>query len=261
MKTCTIVAYSNLLLALLVSGPVFAGEVRIAVAANFTNVSRKIAPLFEKISGYRTRISYGSTGKLFAQIENGAPFDVFLAADSQRPIKAENEGLAVSGTRFIYARGKLVLWSAKHDAFADGESYLRKSAFRHLAIANPKTAPYGLAAQQVLAHLGIWQVIQPRLVRGESIAQTFQFVATGNAEVGLLAWSQVRAWKKDPGTTWIIPAQDYAPIEQAAVLLKRGKDNPAAQAYLAFLRSAVARRLIEDAGYAVKKETKQANLK
>ncbi|VAX14215.1 Molybdenum ABC transporter, substrate-binding protein ModA [hydrothermal vent metagenome] len=252
MKICKIAVFSSLLLALLAGEPVFAVEVRIAVAANFTGVSRKIAPLFEKISGYHTRISYGSTGKLFVQIENGAPFDVFLAADSLRPIKAQNEGLAVAGTRFIYARGKLVLWSAKPGAFDDGEAYLQKSAFRHLAIANPKTAPYGLAAQQVLMHLGVWQTIQPRLVRGESIAQTFQFVATGNAEAGLVAWSQVRAWKRNPGAIWIIPGKDYAPIEQAAVLLKRGKDNPAAQAYLRFLRSAAARKLIEDAGYAVK---------
>ncbi|HEB86181.1 MAG TPA: molybdate ABC transporter substrate-binding protein [Gammaproteobacteria bacterium] len=252
MKIYKILAFSSLLATLLSSSPLFAAEVRIAVAANFTGVSRKIAWLFEKTTGYSTRISYGSTGELFAQIENGAPFDVFLAADTQRPIKAENEGLAVPGSRFIYARGKLVLWSAKRDAFGDGESYLQKSAFRHIAIANPKTAPYGLAAQQVMEHLGIWKVMQSRLVRGESIAQTFQFVATGNAEAGLVAWSQVRAWKRDPGTIWIIPAKDYAPIEQAAVLLKRGKDNPAAQAYLRFLRSATARKLIKDAGYAVK---------
>lgn len=252
MKSYTAVVFSWVLVSLLSSAPLFAAEVRIAVAANFTDVSRKIASLFEKNSGHQTRISYGSTGKLFAQIENGAPFDVFLAADSQRPIKAEKEGLAVPGSRFIYAWGKLVLWSAKQDVFDDGESYLQKSAFRHLAIANPKTAPYGLAARQVLVHLGVWQAIQPRLVRGESIAQTFQFVATGNAEAGFVAASQVKAWNSDPGTIWAIPAQDYAPIEQAAVLLKRGKDNPAARAYLAFLRSAAVRRLIEDAGYAAK---------
>lgn len=252
MKIYKIVTFSSLLAALLSSTPLFAAEVRIAVAANFTNVSRKIAPLFEKVSGYHTRISYGSTGKLFAQIENGAPFDVFLAADTRRPVKAEAEGLAVPGSRFIYARGKLVLWSAKHNVFHDGESYLQKAAFRHLAMANPKTAPYGLAAQQVLAHLGLWHTIQPRLVRGESISQTFQFVVSGNAGAGFVAWSQVRAWKRDAGTIWMIPAQDYAPIEQAAVLLKRGKNNLAAQAYLRFLRSAAARKLIEDAGYTVK---------
>ena len=253
MKRCKIVIFSVVLAALLISSaPLFAAEVRIAVAANFTDVSRKIAPLFEQATGHLSRISYGSTGKLFAQIENGAPFDVFLAADSQRPVRAENEGLAVPGSRFIYARGKLVLWSAKHTAFGDAESYFKKTAFRHLAIANPKTAPYGLAARQVLKHLGVWQAIQQRLVRGESIAQTFQFVATGNAEAGFVAWSQVKAWKRDPGTIWLIPATNYDPIEQAAVLLKRGRDNPAALAYLRFLRSAVARKLIEDAGYAVK---------
>ncbi len=252
MKTCKIVVFSSLLAILLSSDPLFAAEVRIAVAANFINASRKIAPLFEKTSGYHTRISYGSTGKLFAQIENGAPFDIFLAADSRRPARAEAEGLAVVGTRFIYARGKLVLWSAKRDAFGDGKSWLQKSSFRHLAMANPKTAPYGLAAQQVLVHLGLWQSIQSRLVRGESIAQAFQFVASGNAGAGFVAWSQVRAWKRDPGTIWMIPAKDYAPIEQVAVLLKRGKDNPAAQAYLRFLKSGAARKLIEDAGYTVK---------
>ncbi len=222
------------------------------MAANFTDVSRKLALLFEKNTGYRTRISYGSTGKLFTQIENGAPFDVFLAADTRRPAKAEAEGLAVPGSRFIYARGKLVLWSAKHDAFGGGKAYLQNSAFRHIAIANPKTAPYGLAAQQVMEHLGVWKNIQSRLVRGESISQTFQFVATGNAETGFVAWSQVRAWKKNPGTIWMIPANDYAPIDQAAVLLKKGENNPAARAWLVFLRSTAARTLIKDAGYAVK---------
>lgn len=252
MKTCKIFVFSGLLTTLLSSGPVFAAEVHIAVAANFTGVSRKIAPLFEKTTGYRTRISYGSTGKLFTQIENGAPFDVFLAADTRRPARAEAEGLAVPGSRFIYARGKLVLWSAKQDAFSGGESYLQNSAFRHIAIANPKTAPYGLAAQQVMEHLGVWKNIQSRLVRGESISQTFEFVATGNAEAGFVAWSQVRAWKKNPGTIWVIPANDYAPIDQAAVLLKKGENNPAARAWLVFLRSTAARKLIKDAGYAVK---------
>ena len=241
----------TLLAIVLISGRLVAGEVRIAVAANFTGVTRQIAPLFQQATGHTTRISYGSTGMLFSQIENGAPFDVFLAADTRRPVTAEAEGLAVPGSRFIYARGKLVLWSVKQGAFEAGESFLKRGEFAHAAIANPETAPYGLAARQVMEHLGVWQTLQPRLVRGDSIAQTFQFVATGNAEIGFVAWSQVKAWQGTPGTTWEIPADDYAPIEQAAVLLKRGANNPAARAFLAFLKRDSTRAVIEHFGYGV----------
>jgi len=230
----------------------YAGEVSVAVAANFTDATRDIVPLFEKATGHKVKVSFGSTGKLYAQIEHGAPFQVFLAADSKRPIKAEKQNLAVSGTRFTYAMGKLSLWSSKADAFKDGEAFLKKGNFNHAALANPKTAPYGLAAQQVMEHLGVWKPLQAKLVRGDSIAQTFQFTATGNAEVGFVASSQVKAWKKSKGTEWEIPQSYYAPIEQQAVLLKKGSDNSAAKAFLEFLKSPEAQAVITSYGYGVK---------
>ena len=225
-----------------------ADEINIAVAANFTDASRDIIPLFEQASGHKVKASYGSTGKLYAQIEHGAPFEVFLAADIKRPKKAEATGLAVAGSRFTYARGRLVLWSPKPDAFSNGEDYLKAHTFKHAAMANPKTAPYGLAAQQVLQHLGIWQKVRNKMVRGDSIAQTFQFTATGNAESGFVAYSQVKAWNKD-GSLWIIPVDYYAPIEQQAVLLQRGKHSAAASAFLEFLKSTGAHQVIRDYGY------------
>jgi molybdate transport system substrate-binding protein len=228
-----------------------AGEVSVAVAANFTDVSRRLAPLFEQATGHRLKISYGSTGKLFAQVANGAPFEVFLAADTKHPRKAEQAGLAVPGSHFVYARGRLVLWSAKADLFDAGESYLQAAGFAHLAIANPRTAPYGLAARQVLLHLGLWPKLQARLVRGDSIAQAFQFVATGNAEAGLVAYSQVKGWEGESGSLWLIPQEYYTPIEQAAVLMQKGVGNPAARAFLEFLKGDVARELIGVFGYGV----------
>lgn len=228
-----------------------AQQVTIAVAANFTEASREIASLFEKATGHTTKISYGSSGKLYSQIEFGAPFEVFLAADTQRPSKAEKAGLAVAGSRFVYARGKLVLWSAKPNLFDSGEAFLRRGVFQHIALANPKTAPYGLAAEQVMRHLGLLEQLTPKLVQGDSVAQTFQFAATGNADAGFVALAQTRSWKGDRGTLWQIPADYYASIEQAAVLLKKGEANPAAAAYLEFLKSDAARKVIERFGYEV----------
>jgi molybdate transport system substrate-binding protein len=235
----------------LCSVAVQADEVSVAVAANFTDATRDIVPLFEKATGHTVKVSFGSTGKLYSQIEYGAPFEVFLAADSKRPRKAEAQGLAVEGTRFAYAIGKLALWSPKPGAFDDAEAYLKKSSFKRAAIANPKTAPYGLAAQQVLEHLGIWSAVQNKLVRGDSIAQTFQFVATGNADVGFVALSQVTAWKDSKGTAWEIPQAYYAPIEQQAVLLEKGRDKPAAKAFIDFLKGDEARAVITGYGYGV----------
>ncbi|MCU7845621.1 MAG: molybdate ABC transporter substrate-binding protein [Candidatus Thiodiazotropha sp. (ex Monitilora ramsayi)] len=221
----------------------------LAVAANFTEVAREIAPLFEKVTGHRTKTSYGSTGKLYSQIKHGAPFEVYLAADTQRPILAEKEGLAIAGSRFVYAKGKLVLWSVKPDLFEDGMAFLRTGAIDRIAIANPKTAPYGLAAEQVLQKMGELKPLTPKLVKGESIAQTFQFVATGNTDVGFVALAQIKSWKGEKGTLWIIPNDYYAPIDQSAVLLKKGEPNPAATAYLEFLKSDEAREVIERHGY------------
>ncbi len=229
-----------------------ADEISIAVAANFTDATRDIVPLFEKATGHTVKVSFGSTGKLYAQIEHGAPFEVFLAADSKRPEKAEMAGLAVEGSRFTYAVGKLALWSPKAGVFSDGEAFVKKGDFNRAAIANPKTAPYGLAAQQVMEHLGVWNNLQAKLVRGDSIAQTFQFAATGNTEVGFVALSQVKAWKESNGSVWEIPQAYYEPIAQQAVLLKKGSEKPAAQAFLDFLKSSEAHVVISGYGYGVK---------
>jgi molybdate transport system substrate-binding protein len=249
MRTITRLRLFGLLTALLFASQLFAAEVSIAVAANFTDATRDLLPLFEKHSGHKVRASFGSTGKLFTQIENGAPFEVFLAADTKRPLRTEQQGLAVSGSHFVYAKGRLALWSTHADAFSDGEAYLRNGDFRHIAIANPKTAPYGAAAQQVLQHLGVWDELRPKLVQGDSISQTFQFVATGNAESGFIAYSQLKAWKGAAGATWVIPDDYYAPIKQSAVLLKKGEANPAAIAFIEFLKSNVARHIIQGFGY------------
>jgi molybdate transport system substrate-binding protein len=245
------VLFNTLLGFSLLSGQADADEVRIAVAANFTDATRQLVPLFEEATGHTTRISYGSTGKLYSQIEHGAPFELFLAADTKRPGKAEREGLAVPGSRFVYARGRLVLWSIKPDLFNDAEGYIKGTDFKHIALANPKTAPYGLAAEQVMQHLGVLSQLTPKLVKGDSISQTFQFVVTGNADAGFVAMAQIKGWQGNKGTLWEVPADYYAPIEQAAVLLKRGEHNPAAIAYLQFLKSDTARAVIEGYGYGV----------
>jgi molybdate transport system substrate-binding protein len=251
MRSITHLRLYGLLTGLLFAGQLYAAEVSIAVAANFTDATRDLLPLFEKVSGHTAKASFGSTGKLYAQIENGAPFEVFLAADTKRPLKAEKAGLAVAGSHFVYAKGKLVLWSTHVDAFTDGEAYLKSTDFRHIAIANPKTAPYGLAAQQVMQHTGVWDALQRKIVQGDSISQTFQFVATGNAEAGFIAYSQLKSWKGAAGTMWTIPQDYYAPIEQGAVLLKKGETSPAAQAFIEFLKSDAAGEIIQSYGYGV----------
>lgn len=229
---------------------VHAETIIVAIAANFTDASKPLIQQFEKTSGHTVKASYGSTGKLFAQINNAAPFDVLLSADEASVIKLDAAGLAVRGTRFTYARGKLVLWSVKADLFDNAEQYIKDNRYSHLAIANPKTAPYGAAAQQVLQQLGMWQILQGKLVQGDSIAQTFQFVATRNAEAGFVAKSQVLAWKTG-GSSWDVPDQYYAPIIQQAVLLTRAQHNPAAISFLNFLKTEPARKIIRDSGYGV----------
>lgn len=251
MKYLKWIAISSLVLSF-ISTQALAGEVNVAVAANFTGATHKLVPMFEKTSGHTVKVSFGSTGSLYAQIANGAPFDVFLAADTKRPLKTEQAGLAVPGKHFIYAKGKLVLWSAKKGLFRDGKHFLQQGDFSRLAFANPKNAPYGMAAKQVMQHLGIWSQLQAKLVQGESISQTFQFAASGNVQAGFVAYSQVKAWRGDAGSTWVIPTADYQPIEQGAVLLKKGAGNPAALAFFRFLKSKAARKVIESFGYAVK---------
>jgi molybdate transport system substrate-binding protein len=224
-----------------------ADEVHVAVATNFASTARALADSFSADTGHRVVVSDGSTGKLYAQIVNGAPFEVFLAADVERPRRLEAEGHAVAGSRFTYALGRLVLWSPDA-ARVTGEDVLAREDFRHLAIANPELAPYGAAARALLERTGLWDRLQRRIVRGEDIGQTFQFVATGNAELGFVALSQTQGRN---GSQWIVPPDRYEPIEQQAVWIERSRDDEAARAFLTFLRSEIARKRIEHAGYGV----------
>lgn len=228
-----------------------AGEASIAVAANFTVPMQKIAAAFEQQTGHKASLAFGSTGKFHAQIRNGAPFHVLLAADDETPLRLEREGHVAPGSRFTYATGRLVLWSATPGLVdPQGEVLRNKGRFRRLAIADPKLAPYGAAAMQALDKLGLAQALAPRLVQGESIGQTFQFVATGNAELGFVALSQVMAEGRiGKGSAWLVPAQLHAPIRQDAALLAQGRDNPAAAALMDFLRSEPARAIIRAHGY------------
>ena len=225
-----------------------AAEVHTAVAANFTSTMATLIPLFEASTGHRVIASYGSSGTLYAQIKNGAPFEVFLSADAERPRRLVEEGNAIPDSRFTYTTGKLVLWSTAADLIDAQGEVLRKGDFQHLAIANPKTAPYGAAAQEVLNRLGLWDKLQGRIVQGENIMQTFQFVASGNAELGFVAASQLE--ERTDGAFWIPPQSLYGPIEQQAVLLTNGRNNPAAVAFMAYLKSKEAISRIE-AGYSV----------
>lgn len=224
--------------------------VQVAVAANFSGPMAAIQPAFEKNTGHKLALSTGATGKFYAQIKNGAPFEVLLSADDTTPAKLESEGLAVPGTRFTYAIGKLVLWSARPGYVDKNGNVLKKAPFAHLAIANPKTAPYGVAAVEVLNHLGLYRALEPKLVTGENIAQTQQFVATGNAELGFLALSQVQKdGKMTGGSSWLVPAKLHEPIRQDAVLLTKGTNNPAAAALLSFLKGDSAKTTIKSFGY------------
>ena len=240
-----------LLFALLPLTVAQAEEVQVAVAANFTAPMQAIAAEFAKDTGHKALLAFGATGKFYAQIHNGAPFEVFLAADDATPAKLESEGTALAGSRFTYAIGKLVLWSAQPGYVDDNGAVLKKDQFRHLALANPKTAPYGVAAQATLAKLGIAEeTLKGRLVLGENITQAHQFVATGNAELGFIALSQVyQDGKIASGSAWIVPAEYHAPIRQDALILARGKDNPAAAALLDYLKGPKASALIRSYGY------------
>ncbi|ATG90411.1 molybdate ABC transporter substrate-binding protein [Methylomonas koyamae] len=223
-----------------------------AVAANFTKPMTEIAEAFEKSTGHTAKLSFGSSGKFVAQFENGAPFEVFLSADDKSPAKLEESGLAVAGSRFTYAIGKLVLWSANADLVDSQGQVLNSGNFKHLALADPKLAPYGAAAVETLKNLGLLEKLAPLFVQGENIAQTHQFVSSGNAELGFVALSQViENGKIGSGSGWTVPAKLYQPILQDAVLLKNGAENPAAQALLEFLKSDQALAIIEKYGYAL----------
>lgn len=235
---------------LLVAGSLHAAEARVAVAANFAEPVKAIAAVLEKTTGHTLKITVGSTGRLYAQIRNGAPFDVLLAADTHAPAQLEADGLAQPGSRFTYATGKLVLWSADA-ARVDGQgAVLKGSGFRKLAIANPKTAPYGAAAVETMDKLGLAAALSLKLVQGESIGQTYNFVHTGNAEIGFVALSQVlEGGRLKGGSMWVVPQNLYGPIQQDAVLLKRGANNEAAVALMKLLKSPDTRDLIRSFGY------------
>ncbi len=230
---------------------VLAAEVSVAVAANFTAPMQKIAQAFEAETGHKAVLSFGSTGTLYAQIRNGAPFQILLSADDETPIKLEKEGLGVAGSRFSYAVGKLVLWSKQPGLVDDKGEVLRSGRFQRIALANPKLAPYGAAAIETMNKLGVLQALLSRFVQGENIAQTYQFVATENAQLGFVALSQVYLdGKVTQGSAWIVPSNLHAPIQQDAILLTKGGDSPAAMALLQFLRGERAKALIRAYGYA-----------
>lgn len=227
-----------------------ADQVSVAVAANFTAPMQKIAAAFEADTGHKAALAFGATGKFYAQIINGAPFQILLAADDTTPAKLEREGKAVAHSRFTYAVGTLVLWSAQPGYIDAQGAVLKTGNFKHLAIANPKLAPYGLAATQVMDKLGVTAALTPRLVQGENIAQTYQFIATGNASLGFVALSQVMAdGKITSGSAWQVRTNLYDPIRQDAILLEPGKDSAAAAALLKYLRGDKARAIIQSYGY------------
>lgn len=236
-------------LGVLVPPPLHAQQVTVAVAANFLKPLQTLKPLFERSSNCRLLISSASTGQLYAQITKGAPFEVFLAADERRPRLLEAGGAGVAGTRFTYAVGRLALWSPARKV-TNGPAVLKRNDFRTLAIANPRLAPYGVAAQQTLMNLRLWDRLNKKIVMGENIAQTFAMVRTGNADLGFVALSQIRNPNADiTGTYWLVPAQMHAPIRQQAILLRHGYKRPPAIAFLKFLRSKKARSIIIRFGY------------
>lgn len=240
----------SFLTAALISCAAMAGEVQVAVAANFTAPVQEIAAKFEQDTGHKAILSFGATGKFYAQIRNGAPFEILLSADDETPARLEKEGAAVPGTRFTYATGRLVLWSAKNSYVDDKGNVLKNGAFSHISIANPKTAPYGAAAMQTLTKMGLMAYIKPKIVQGENISQAYQFAATGNAELGFVALSQVyKNGKLTSGSAWYVPATFHDPIKQDGIILQKGRDNAAASAFMKYLKGAKAKAIIKSYGY------------
>jgi len=241
----------GLLAALLtaLAGPALAAETQVAVAANFTQPAKEIAAAFEKATGHKAVLSFGSSGQFYAQIAHGAPFEVLLSADADRPAAAERDGLGVPGTRFTYAVGRLVLFSRTPGLVDSAGAVLKTGRFSKLAIADPTSAPYGAAAIQTLQKLGVYGALKPRIVQGSNITQVYQFAATGAAELGFVALSQVIG--RPGGSRWVVPEDLHAPIGQQAILLSAGRNNPAARAFLAFLRGPQATAIIRRYGYEV----------
>ena len=242
--------FSLLLLALMgAATQAQADEVSVAVAANFTAPMQQIAADFEKASGHKIVASYGSTGKFYAQIKNGAPFELLLAADDETPARLIKENAAVAGSQFTYAIGKLVLWSAKSAVVDDKGEVLKKGGFDHISLANPKLAPYGAAGVEVMKALGAYDALQPKIVSAENITQAYQFVSSGNALLGFVALSQVLKDGKIDGSAWIVPAHLYAPIRQDVVMLEKGRGKPAAEALAKYLKGDKAKAVIKSFGY------------
>jgi molybdate transport system substrate-binding protein len=235
---------------LMAGASALAAETKVAVAANFTEPAKEIAAKFEAKTGDKVVLSFGSSGQFYTQIANGAPYEVFLSADSERPTKAEADGLAVAGSRFTYATGRLVLWSKTPGLIDAKGAVLAKGGFEKLSIADPKAAPYGLAAVETLTKLKLYDTLKPKIVQGSSITQAFQYVQTGAAEVGFVALSQVI--NEQGGSRWLVPAADHTPIDQQAVLLKTGADSATAKAFLAYLKGKDAKAIIKRYGYEVK---------
>ena len=227
-----------------------AADTQVAVAANFTEPAKAIAAAFQAKTGNTATLSFGSSGQFYTQISHGAPFEVFLSADADRPTQADKDGLSVPGTRFTYAVGKLVLYSKTPGLVDARGAVLKTGKFDKLAIADPALAPYGVAAVETMQKLKVYEVLQPKIVKGTSITQAYQFVQTGAAEVGFVALSQVI---NDPsGSRWVVPDSDHSPIIQQAVLLKTGADDPVAKAFIAFLKGPQARTIIKRFGYEVR---------
>ena len=253
MNTRLLLAFAGWLLSFAAQ----AGEVLVAVAANFTAPMQHIAQAFAQDTGHKAQLALGATGKFYAQIKNGAPFAVLLAADDETPARLEKEGLAVAGTRLTYATGRLALWSKQANLVDDKGEVLRSNRFEKLgvqkiAMADPKLAPYGAAAMEVIQHLGVQASVVPKLVQGESIGQAYQFVSTENAQLGFVALSQISfEGRIAQGSAWVVPQHMHTPLKQDAVLLNAGKDNAAAQALLKYLQGDKAKAIIRQYGYAL----------
>jgi len=232
-----------------VTTPALAADTQVAVAANFTEPAKEIAAAFTAATGHKAILSFGSSGQFYAQMAHGAPYEVFLSADADRPKAAERDGLGVPSTRVTYAIGRLVLYSKTPGLVDDGGAVLKSGKFAKLSIADPGAAPYGAAAVQTMQALGVYAQVKPKLVQGSSINQAYQFVASGAADLGFVALSQVI--NEPGGSRWLVPASDHRPIDQQAILLFTGQKNPAAAAFLKFLKSPQAVAIIKRYGYEV----------
>lgn len=240
----------SLLALFLIPAAALADEVQVAVAANFTAPMKQIAADFEQATGHKAVLAFGATGKFYAQIKNNAPFEILLAADDETPTKLAKEGAAVSASQFTYAKGKLVLWSAKPAIVDDQGEVLRRGGFDHVALANPRLAPYGAAAVEAMKALGVHDALAPKFVTAENIGQAYQFVKSGNALLGFVALSQVmKDGRITEGSAWVVPANLYQPIRQDAVVLEKGRGKPAAEALMKYLRGDSARTIIKSYGY------------